>query len=291
MGCQYVNPCNLPILNVFNFNTYIQIGDASQVIYSTLYTSKSTQEEDSEKQLRIRYAVIKRIKRLLEETSSKESSNDGCNQATLEPSFCEGLCRVLSGLNAATTRNVISATMAHIIPSNGGSCFVFSHDFFDLLVGQMEATLEGQDINVRIRICNLTNWQIKSWPDSLADNFIHHPEHQDFEHMSFYEMTRCYKKLFKPLQRESKEAYKFSETHPGHEFSHLIKSKHKTVPRIALPTETVCPLKDLQLNTTKPTVESHEKHDIYAKMALLLFYPFRSLADLTIEGSNWKFFS
>jgi hypothetical protein len=106
--------------------------------------------------------------------------------------------------------------------------------------------------------------------------------------MSFYEMTRCYKKVFKPLQRESKEAYKLNEKHPGHEFSHLIKSKHKTVPIIALPTETVCPLKDLQLNTTKPTEELLEKHEIYAKMALFMFYPFRSLADLTIEGSYWK---
>jgi hypothetical protein len=101
-------------------------------------------------------------------------------------------------------------------------------------------------------------------------------------------MTRCYKKVFKPLQRESKEAHKFSETHPGHEFSHLIKSKHKTIPRIALPTEMVCPLKDLQLNTMKPTEESLEKREIYAKMALLMFYPFRSLADLTIEGSCWE---
>ena len=159
---QCTNSHNLPILNVFNFNTNIQIGDVSQVFYSTLYTSKSTQEEDSEKQLRIRYAVIKRIKRLLEETSSKESSNDGCNQATLEPSFCEGLCRVLSGLNAATTRNVISATMAHLIPLNGSLRFVFSHDFSDLLVGQMEATFEGQDVNVRIKTSKLTDRQIKS---------------------------------------------------------------------------------------------------------------------------------
>ncbi len=103
--------------------------------------------------------------------------------------------------------------------------------------------------------------------------------------MSFYEMTRCYKKVFKPIQRDRKEAYKFSETHPGHELSHLIKSTHKTVPRIALPTETVCPLKDLQVNTTKPTEESLEKCETYAKMALLMFYPFRFLADLTIEGS------
>ncbi len=50
-------------------NTNIQIGDASQVFTSTLYTSKSTQEEDNEKQIRTGRAVIKRIKRVLEETS------------------------------------------------------------------------------------------------------------------------------------------------------------------------------------------------------------------------------
>jgi hypothetical protein len=71
------------------------------------------------------------------------------NQERKESSFGEELSRVLSGLNAATTRNVISATMAHLIPCNNGS--LYSHDFSDLLVGQMEATLEGQDINVRIR--------------------------------------------------------------------------------------------------------------------------------------------
>ncbi len=81
--------------------------------------------------------------------------------------------------------------MAHLIPSNGGSRFVFSHDFFDLLVGQMEATLEGQDVIIRIRTSKLTNGQIKSWPDSLADDYIHRPVNHDFEVVSFYEMTRC----------------------------------------------------------------------------------------------------
>jgi hypothetical protein len=62
--------------------------------------------------------------------------------------------------------------MAHLIPSNGGSRFVFSHDFSDLLVGHTEATLEGQDFNVRIRTSKLTDGKIKSWPDSLADDYI-----------------------------------------------------------------------------------------------------------------------
>jgi hypothetical protein len=144
-----------------------------------------------------------------------QTSNDECNQARLEPSFHKGLSRVLSELNAAMTRNVISATMAHFIPSNGGSCFVLSHDFSGLLVGQMEATLEGQDINVCIRTNKLPNGQFKSLLDSFADDYIHCPVNDEFEVMSFYKMTRCYKKVCKTLQRESKEKCKFSNTHPG----------------------------------------------------------------------------
>jgi hypothetical protein len=85
----------------------------SQVFYSTIYTSKSTQDKDSEKQLRIGCEVIKRMKRLIKETQTNE-----CNQITTDPSYVEGLCRVLSGLNAATTRNVVSSPLAHLIICN-----------------------------------------------------------------------------------------------------------------------------------------------------------------------------
>jgi hypothetical protein len=89
--------------------------------------------------------------------------------------------------------------MAHLIPSNGGSRFVFSHDFSDLLVSQMEATLEDQDINVRIRSNKIPDGQFKSWADSLADDYIHCPLGETFEMMSFYEIKQQYKKIFKSL--------------------------------------------------------------------------------------------
>jgi hypothetical protein len=144
MGCQFINAHSHPISAIFNFNTNISIGDVSHVYYSTLYTSKPTQEEDAKKQLRIGRGVIKRIKQLLEEKHlhpgtpgvvGGNMSKDPMNQQRYEPSFGEGLSRLLSGFHAATTRNVISATMAHLIPCNGGSRFVFSHEFSDLLVG------------------------------------------------------------------------------------------------------------------------------------------------------------
>ena len=76
MGCQFINAHNTAISEVLNCNTNLQIGDASQVFYSTLYTSKSTQDEDGEKQLSIRRAVIKRIKRLMESHMSLALEKD-----------------------------------------------------------------------------------------------------------------------------------------------------------------------------------------------------------------------
>ncbi len=141
-----------------------------QVFYSILYTSKSTQDDNSKKTAAYGGSVIERIKHLFDENQS-----NGCDQTKSEPSFGESLSRVLSGLNAATTRNVISSTMAHLISCNNGSQFAFLHKFSDLLVGQMEATLEGQDINVHIRTSKVPGGEVKCWPDSLADDYIHRP--------------------------------------------------------------------------------------------------------------------
>ncbi len=174
------------------------------------------------------------------------------------------MSRVLSGLNAETTRNAISATMAHLIPCNGGSRVVFLHTFSNLLVGQMEATLEGQDINVRIRSNKLQN-KIITWPDSLADEYIHQPIDNELDQICFYDMTRCYKKGFdisRNVQINDEEEntyihggvnkYKFKETHPGHKFSHLIQLKFPCIPGVALPKGKLCPLNELDLKCTNP---------------------------------------
>jgi hypothetical protein len=62
----------------------------------------------------------------------------------------------------------------------------FSHEFSDLLVGQMEATLEGQDINVRIRTSKVPDGELKFWLDSLADDYIHRPQQKEFEDICFF---------------------------------------------------------------------------------------------------------
>ena len=53
MGCQFINTHNKRISKVFNFNKNIQIRDASQVFYSTLYTSKSTKTKMAKNKLKL----------------------------------------------------------------------------------------------------------------------------------------------------------------------------------------------------------------------------------------------
>ncbi len=183
----------------------------------------------------------------------------------------------------ATTRNTISATMAHLIPCNGGSRFEFSHIFLDLIAGKTKATLEGQNINVRIRSNKQQN-KIITLPDSFANDYIHQPIDNKLEQICFYDMTRCYKKGFNAspnVQINDEEEntyihgcvkkYKFKETHPGLEFSHLIQLKFSCIPRVALPKGKLCPLNELDPKFTNPPQHVVGKREMYAKIALLMF--------------------
>jgi hypothetical protein len=167
----------------------------------------------------------------------------------------------------------------------------------------MEATLEGQDITVQIRSSKLEE-KIITWPESLADDYLHRPIEKGFEQMSLYEMTSYYKKSFKVNKASNDKynegigykvkgfnKYKFKESHPGYKFSHLTELKHPTIPKISLPRDKLCPIEELELHLIDPNEDTIDKREMYAKIALIMFYPFRELSDLTCIGeSYWKTF-
>jgi hypothetical protein len=61
MGCEYSNQHSYAVSEVLNCNSNIQIGDPTHVFYSTLYTSKSTQDDDANRQKRIAMAIVRRL--------------------------------------------------------------------------------------------------------------------------------------------------------------------------------------------------------------------------------------
>jgi hypothetical protein len=84
--------------------------------------------------------------------------------------------------------------LAHLIISQNGTRFTFSHDFGHLLLSQLEATLEGSPIDVRVQTTKVDG-KTYFWPDSSSDDYIQHPNALDG--MCSYEMAMYYKKVVK----------------------------------------------------------------------------------------------
>ena len=105
--------------------------------------SKSTQEEDRKQHCRVNKAsiklLIKREQQAMMPTCKDEENNNN--------EFVDGLCEMLQGMNAATLRHVVSLTMGHLITMLGGIRVEYSHEFVNLLVSQLDATLEGLPVD------------------------------------------------------------------------------------------------------------------------------------------------
>ena len=335
MGSQYINTHSKEVADVFACNTNVQLGESGHLYYASLYTTKDTQKEDSERFRRIGTQVITRIMReryLAAENARLENREPDARG----PDFGEGLSMLLSGMNANMNKAICSATMAHLlINSKDGQRFEFSHEFTNILVGQMEDVLEGKEGHFRIRTNRSKSKQIVRWPDSSVDDYIHRPD--ELEDISLYEFNARFHKVCKTfkemntakvelLNLVSSEAmedsdtgngesddnndnnsddndgdddgievskttnYKFQQSHPGFEFSHLKERKHPSMPVISLPKDDgLCPIKDLQIFTDDPSEPIQKSRERYAKLSLLMFYPFRELNDL--KGNNGTFWS
>lgn len=313
MGCQYINVHNHTLSSVLNCNTNVQVGDPFHMYYITLYNLKSTQEEDSERTKRIAETIIRRLIRIQDE--ARQNLRDEHN----DDSFVEGLCRMLGGLNAATSRYVVSSTMAHLLISQGGTRFKFSHGMSDLLIGQLEACLEGKPVDVRLRI-NSFNKERIIWRDCLADDYIHRPIDPLFETMCSYQMAMKYKKKYMSFKQMNKlnnnvfdghdeleddsydyspvfqaqfktdSAKAFRNTHPGFKFSHLEELEHFVIPKISFPKDRLCNIEELQIGQVMPDDHTSLIREEYAKIALLMFYPYRTLEDLKLNNSYWNLF-
>lgn len=306
MGCQYINVHNNTIQEVLNCNTNVQIGDPTQVYYNTLYNSKSTQAEDAEKQRRVGNTITRRLLRIQEEIEmgARDEEEETDN-------FVEGLCRLLSGMNAATTRDVISATMAHLLMCNNGTRFPMSHGFARLLITQMEAALNNEPTYCRIRV-NIFQGNKVAWQDSSADNYFYRPN--QLEGVCTYEFTMKFQQVYNTIKQirdiESRShddsdedddndpdnhqgptfRYSFIKAHPGYNFSHLVKRQKEVIPIITIPRGKLGRIEHLELETTHPTEETSLIRENYAKMALMMFYPFRTLDDLKKNDSYWLLF-
>ena len=290
-GSQYMNTYNVVLSRLFNCNTNVAAGDSGQTFYQTVYETKNTQSDDREPRDIIAKSVIRRLIRAQRESEDRQSRGEEVEEEV--DTWVEGLARVLSGINAATSRTVISAPMSHNLALNKGMRFHFSHEFAELLVGQMEDVLEGKRVTFIVRRCS-ENEIDKKWEDISANDYLFRPT--DLDDYCFYHQTMEYTKQYKQkgYNTEDGEAVqdnmKLGDGHPGQGFAYLGKLQNPRIPVTSIPKDKLCRIEELEINNANPTEETRMKRENYAKMALLMFCPFRILEDLKHDESYWEKF-
>ena len=294
-GCQYMNTHNIAVSDVLNCNTNVQSGDSNQTFYQTMYQTKNTQKDDCEPRDLVAKALIRRLLRAQELAREQSRASDDQEMDEEVNDWVEGLSRVLSGINAATSRSAVSAPMAHNLTLNDGSRFKFSHDFVELLLGQMEEVLEGNNVSFVCRTCFKQGSQ-HQWADISANDYIFRPKR--FDNICFFQQTMHYRKRYGKKQNENDGKYNsnddlmFVEGHPGHGFAYAEKHLLWKIPIVSIPRGHLCRIADLDISSHQPNEDTLLKRELYAKVALLLFSPFTNgLQDIAHKGSYWKKFN
>ena len=334
IGSQFLNAHNIAMSNILGCNTNVTIGDASHTYYCTLYKSKDTQAEDKEALLRVHGSFGRRILRrkiLLQQQqqqaaeereqqrkSQPEQKQDGNEQVQVSESDCddaddkdechaEGLGRVMTGVNSLLSRNVVSPTMAHLLISQGGTRFTYSHGEENLLVTQLEDYLEGRECNFILRKnYNKIEKRVERWPDSTAYDYVFRP--RELQQLCYYEYMMKYKKGFKTFKRinreqdleisgnadcndeESSVRLEFQDGHPGKRYAFLTKRKFPVIPTIMMRNGRLCDVELLEIWNTSPSFNTARYRENYAKQALMMFFPITVVDDLNSNGSHWEKF-
>ena len=143
-------------------------------VYTTNYASKTTQEEDTKSFQKVCNAIVKRIQRQANEREKKSKEmlekvhEFNKMEIDIQPDFIEGLSRLLSGIAAHMSSNIVSAPMAHFLVDND-SRFKYSHNFSNPLLSQLEDFIddETKDITFQLRKVHCKNEKVITWPEIM----------------------------------------------------------------------------------------------------------------------------
>lgn len=73
-------------------------------------------------------------------------------------------------------------------------------------------------------------------------------------------------------------------------FCHLVKRKHHVVPKVSYNKENICSINELLINETDVSDHVKSLREMYAKTALIMFYPFRCIDGLLLNDKHWDLF-
>ena len=89
---------------------------------------------------------------------------------------------------------------------------------------------------------------------------------------------------------QSDSELNFLEGHSGRHFTKLRKLPSSVIPIMFYDSDRLAELRLLDLTSNLVYEETQRIREEYAKIALLMFYPFRTIEDIKLQGSHWKLF-
>eukprot|EP00562_Extubocellulus_spinifer_P032245 CAMPEP_0178709322 /NCGR_PEP_ID=MMETSP0699-20121125/17158_1 /TAXON_ID=265572 /ORGANISM="Extubocellulus spinifer, Strain CCMP396" /LENGTH=512 /DNA_ID=CAMNT_0020357741 /DNA_START=263 /DNA_END=1799 /DNA_ORIENTATION=- len=369
-GDQYMNTHNRIISNLIACNNNVQIGDIAHLFYNTLYTGKDTQRDDAQKWIDVSTSFSKCIVREARRRQQEQEASDGidgvdtdeepdflrglsrlmsgvrshmatttisatmahllstrggsrfhfshdtqglpisqlealCKKKTTnqeasgeeetgeEPDFLRGLSRLMDGVRSHMSSTTISATMAHLLSTRGGSRFHLSHDTQGLPISQLEALEAGEDITYYYRRSKAPDSEtVEPWPESFADNYLLRPDALEdccsYCMVMNYAIVQAGSKKSERSQKYKGDKLYFQEEHPSKRRSHVRELKHIQVPLVYTKKD-MPSISELEIDSSTPSNNAEMLREYYAKLSLFLLYPFRDFSELRHEdGTFWS---
>ena len=252
-----------------NSNISVTTGCRS-AIYTSCYTAKSTQKEDTEE-----------LKRVVAYVGSRFA------EERKENTLFEGLSRLMGAVIVGTGEHVVSAAMAAYLVRNG-SRFKYSREFQYVPLREAAELLLREDYLDKIKMtvqghqkgCFLTNQVL---------HYLHRPKKLENSSMlKFFEEWEIRRTLV--VDSDDDTTYNITDpNNPGYKRQVL---KKRTTPALAQFSHWSFPdtssfgmdLMDFQATQCNSSVEA------YCRSVMILFVPFRTKEDLTVDGSFWKGF-
>ena len=274
----FVNTSHPVVSMVFGSNSNVTHAvDGGSVMYITLCASKDTQKDDRKSHADAARIMVNKLNEKIDTLDNGSSTNDDTPTLGNRDPIVAGMKALIGASFIATSSRICSSTMAAYLTRNH-SRFQFSHRF---------ASIAYQDFD-RNEINNLsidsTEDGLPFFKSSVLD-YMHRPVF--LEQVCLYDfVSECH------VQKKKKDikSSPWSTDHPSRK--HLIVTKKKAnlclVPRL-----TFWMLPDTKhfgghtINNCKMTVCSESEQctlEKYAKVASLLFVPFREKNSLTDEN-------
>ena len=282
-------------------NTNVSSADRAAFFYMTLYQTKHNQTEEKLAFLAVCEGLSRRIDyqlRLLADNPDPQVESQDVNR----PDSSEGLKRLLSAMHANTSNLTVSATLAHFLLSMLER-FQFSHDYDTISLPHLLDWFDEkmEELFFVLRTTKIDATSTIKIPDYYYNDVLLRP--QELDKMCCYEVKMYFEKVKIPKkkstaqdsddddnassERESRVNFFFFEEHPSSKIMCMKKRKHFVIPQITS-TKQFPNISQLQMNNAHPSEEVIVVRENYAKMALLLFFPFRTRSDLTHNGSFWE---